>query len=201
MKKNAKEQKKEAILTSALDEFSKNGIDASRIEDIAKGANLGKGTFYLYFKSKDDLLNELIQTYAKNQLLHVKEIALNEPDCQKALYILVDEFISAAIEQKFLKMFLLLLSNAQRNPKSVDLYKENVIQIGLPLVVEILQNGVKSGVFKEHESEVYALLLFSPAIREILFFGLFEKNEELKKEHLKKVLYAQLDLILSKIRR
>lgn len=196
IKINKKEQKKELILSSALIEFSSKGIESSRIEDIAKRAGVGKGTLYLYFKGKEDLLNNLFQTYAKQQLLCIKQKVINEQNCKNALYIFIDEMAKAFAKEQLSKIFLLLITNAQRNPKSVYLYKENIIQIGLPLVEEILSKGVKEGIFKAHDYKMYARLLVSPAVMEILFHALFENSKELKEDKLSNALKCQLDMIL-----
>ena len=47
-----KRQKKEALLVSAFQLFTEKGIDNTSISEIAKNANMAKGTFYLYFKDK-----------------------------------------------------------------------------------------------------------------------------------------------------
>src|SRR5919112_6836079 len=46
---------KERIVESALFTFSKYGYDRTRMEDIAEGAKVSKGTLYLYFKNKEEL--------------------------------------------------------------------------------------------------------------------------------------------------
>lgn len=48
--------KKEQLVDTAIEFFSKNGIAETKIEDITNALGIGKGTFYLYFKSKKDLL-------------------------------------------------------------------------------------------------------------------------------------------------
>jgi AcrR family transcriptional regulator len=48
--------KREQIIDKAIEFFSKNGIAETKIEDITTALGIGKGTFYLYFKSKKDLL-------------------------------------------------------------------------------------------------------------------------------------------------
>jgi AcrR family transcriptional regulator len=47
------------ILEAALIVFSQKGYAAARMEDIAACAGITKGTIYLYFSSKDDLLKTL----------------------------------------------------------------------------------------------------------------------------------------------
>src|SRR5262249_4795928 len=54
--------KREAILAAALDEFSARGFAATRLDDIAKRADVAKGTIYLYFCDKESLFQELVRT-------------------------------------------------------------------------------------------------------------------------------------------
>ena len=49
---------RERIMQSAMENFSKKGFDRTRMEDIAAAAGLAKGTLYLYFKDKEDLLKK-----------------------------------------------------------------------------------------------------------------------------------------------
>ena len=55
-----KKQKQEALLMSAFELFTSKGINNTSISDIAKQAKMAKGTFYLYFKDKYDIQNQLI---------------------------------------------------------------------------------------------------------------------------------------------
>lgn len=53
-------QKKELIMSVALELFAEKGYHATSISQIAKKANISKGLTYNYFNSKTELLNELI---------------------------------------------------------------------------------------------------------------------------------------------
>ena len=50
-----REARRNRILDAAERVFFDNGFDAAKMEDVAEAAQLGKGTLYLYFKTKDDL--------------------------------------------------------------------------------------------------------------------------------------------------
>ena len=54
-------EKKSEIIDKAIEFFSKNSIANARIEDITKATGIGKGTLYLYFKDKRDLLFHCIE--------------------------------------------------------------------------------------------------------------------------------------------
>ncbi|MDK2899263.1 MAG: hypothetical protein PWQ10_450 [Patescibacteria group bacterium] len=54
--------KKNSILIAAINIFAKEGYDNASVDEITLKANAAKGTFYYYFKSKDDLFISLIST-------------------------------------------------------------------------------------------------------------------------------------------
>jgi AcrR family transcriptional regulator len=56
----SKESKKEHIIDKAIEFFSNNGFTGTRIDDITEALGIAKGTFYLYFKSKKELLIDCI---------------------------------------------------------------------------------------------------------------------------------------------
>src|SRR5437879_6353473 len=54
--------RREAILAAALGEFSSRGFAATRLDDVARRANVAKGTIYLYFRDKQSLFQELVRS-------------------------------------------------------------------------------------------------------------------------------------------
>jgi len=60
---------REKIIKAAIDAFSKYGFDRTRMDDVAKTADLSKGTIYLHFKSKEDLFYAI----CKNNLAEAKQ--------------------------------------------------------------------------------------------------------------------------------
>lgn len=55
-----KNLKRKKILSAAYELFSKKGINKTAIDEVVKRAEIAKGTFYLYFKNKYDLLDMVI---------------------------------------------------------------------------------------------------------------------------------------------
>ncbi len=54
-----KEQKKQGLLDAAYGLFLEKGMQKTSVDEIVKGANVAKGTFYLYFHDKEHLLHQL----------------------------------------------------------------------------------------------------------------------------------------------
>ena len=59
--KTKKENKKNRLLSTAFKLFTQKGIKDTSIQNIVDDANVAKGTFYIYFKNKEDIRNVLIQ--------------------------------------------------------------------------------------------------------------------------------------------
>ncbi|MGL4538430.1 MAG: TetR/AcrR family transcriptional regulator, partial [Cetobacterium sp.] len=68
-----KEGKKEQILEAGKDVLLKKGIFKTRVEDITNYLGIAKGSFYTYFKSKDQLLEEII-----DRVYEIRENELEE---------------------------------------------------------------------------------------------------------------------------
>lgn len=55
-----KQEKRQALLDAAYSLFLEQGIARVSISDITTRANVAKGTFYLYFKDKSEIINTLL---------------------------------------------------------------------------------------------------------------------------------------------
>jgi AcrR family transcriptional regulator len=57
-----RKQKKELIMETALELFAENGFHATSMSQIAKKAGISKGLAYNYFQSKNEILEEILET-------------------------------------------------------------------------------------------------------------------------------------------
>ena len=110
MDKKGKESK---LLSTALELFTKKGVNNTSIQDIADEAGVGKGTLYLYFKDKYDIrdkviancssklfsdaLSSLNKSYIQNfedQIIYVINYILDELNKNKILLKLISKNLS-----------------------------------------------------------------------------------------------------------
>jgi AcrR family transcriptional regulator len=59
-------EKKERIINSSIQLFSKKGYDATTVNEIAVASKVTKALIYYYFKSKEDILDYLVQSLLTN---------------------------------------------------------------------------------------------------------------------------------------
>jgi len=149
-------QRRAAILASARTAFVKHGLATTSMERIAKEAELAKGTLYLYFSSKDELIMGLIA--ADLEVLHerlhnVKSSSL--PADRKLLQAFL-EFHAFSRENQFFFQVMTQLNVAQivggeHSQETFDKFSQ-ANQTILDIVKHIVQEGVDTGVFQLHAS-------------------------------------------------
>ncbi len=101
--KNQKE-KEDKLLDSAYELFTKKGINDTSIKEIADSAGIGKGTFYLYFKNKYDLEEQLIARKS-NKLFNKALKELNKEEIKKfddQIIFIIDYVIEKLKKNKLL---------------------------------------------------------------------------------------------------
>ena len=99
--KNIKKQKKRKILEKAFELFRENGYMDTKVEDITKALGISKGSFYTYFKTKEELLCELLESMKNSEMERYSKVEIDE-NPRKTL----ENFI----KERF-KSFLELLNN------------------------------------------------------------------------------------------
>ena len=81
-------ERKIIIIEKAVDLFAVNGFSATSVQDITDACGISKGSFYLSFKSKDNLLLEIFQYFSNKLFKRMSEVnALKiEPEVRLELF-------------------------------------------------------------------------------------------------------------------
>lgn len=69
------EERKNEILDAADKLFTQKGFDGTSTNDILEAVGIARGTLYYHFKSKEDIMDSLIDRYSTGLLTRAKEIA------------------------------------------------------------------------------------------------------------------------------
>src|SRR5208283_2400290 len=73
------EERRDELMHAAQQLFLQQGVASTTIEQITSAADVAKGTFYLYFSSKDDVLGALGDRYGQERLAEVKVAVAQKP--------------------------------------------------------------------------------------------------------------------------
>lgn len=103
-----KKKKREALLNTAFELFTTQGIHKTTINNIVETAGVAKGTFYLYFKDKYDIRNKLI-AHKATLIFSAADEALAKTgltDLEDRIIFLVDHVLGQFNEDKSLLHFI-----------------------------------------------------------------------------------------------
>lgn len=92
-KKSKSDDKRKKILNASIAIFAREGFHSTTIDQIAEEADIGKGSVYRYFKSKDLILEELLETTFADIAARISSIYSKEMDILQ----LVEEMIKSWI--------------------------------------------------------------------------------------------------------
>ena len=100
--KKIKKDKKEILMNSATNLFKTKGIYSKTVSDIVKDAGIAKGTFYLYFSDKDEVVNAVIMKEANillNKAIEESKTLENAKLSEKIVFI-ADHVIDVFLKNK-----------------------------------------------------------------------------------------------------
>jgi len=153
-----REIRKLELIETALALFRENGCEQTSVSDIVKKVGVAQGTFYYYFKSKDDILSAVIDHYLREHLERMVRqlIADDTINASQKLQMVIDASLSLKQGERNFVEFLHTEENASFHQRFMD--KSNAIFI--PLITEIVKQGIKEGIFNcDHPLEVVELLM------------------------------------------
>jgi AcrR family transcriptional regulator len=150
------EERREELMNAAQRLFLKHGVGPTTIEQITSGAKVAKGTFYLYFSSKDEVLAALGDRFAEEHLAKIKA-ALDDiapSDWKGKLAAWAASGVTTYLESIQLHDILFFGSRPVTREGLVD----NIV---IDYLAELLQSGADAEEWSVDDSRFTAVFLFS----------------------------------------
>lgn len=175
--------RKQQIIDAATKSFSLFGYKATTMDQVAKIANVGKGTIYTFFKNKEELFDEII-----NSLIHEMKLAADEA---------IDSSLS--FHEKVHRGLYKILEFRLRHQLTIKLFQEDK-EMGTPAVTEVmtkLENAIilylkdkislaiEKGEIKPCDPEITAYIMLKLYIA--LIFDWEKRHKPLEKEEIAEI--------------
>ena len=156
---NVSYERKKQIIDAAEEVFTQKGFDQARMDDIAEETGLSKGTLYLYFKSKDDLITAILDRMFQYEFRQFEALKLAEISAVDAIWK-IKELLTKDILglQRLMPIIYQFLALAFRN-KHVQLALKKYINQYVDILVPILQRGIDSGEFRQVDARETAIAM------------------------------------------
>ena len=187
--------RREAILAAALEEFCARGFAAARLDDVAKRADVAKGTIYLHFRDKEALFQEIVGTMLVPMISALESPPPPDEPIRIVLERFADLFIREVYSTNRRDVLRLVMTEGPRFPQLAEFYYRNVVGRAVAAMRVLLQRAADHGEIVHPSLLGYPQLVVAPMIMAIVWSGLFERFEPLDVAALMR---AHLDILFGK---
>ncbi|TCZ75480.1 TetR/AcrR family transcriptional regulator [Paenibacillus albiflavus] len=138
------EERKNEILDAADELFGQKGFDGTSTNDILEKVGIARGTLYHHFKSKEDIMDALIDRYNDRLLSAAQEIALDKsiPVVERIIRVVMALNVSGGSSKEIMEHI--------HKPQNALMHQkiQKVIINGItPILAEIIREGIEQGLF------------------------------------------------------
>jgi AcrR family transcriptional regulator len=158
------------ILVAALAVFVERGFAAARLEEVAKRAGVSKGTLYLYFSSKEDLLKALVQSAIVPELENVEALVAGHGGTRRELLVLMVTAMWRGIVLSPLSGIpKLMMAEAGNFPDLARFFLEAVIQRHWSVLRQVMEEGMARGEFRPLPSDLAVRVFVAPMMMAVFW--------------------------------
>jgi AcrR family transcriptional regulator len=174
------EARPDEVLDAALDLFIEKGFTATRVEDIAKRAGLSKGAVYLYFPSKEKILEGLVRRaiipIAEHALGFVKDF---EGDPRIIITMVMKMLAVKLSDPRILAIPKVIFREIIGFPELAEMYRREVLDKVIPVMTDLIRKGIDQGYLRQVDPELTIRSIIGPVMMHLLMneiFGLRPKD-------------------------
>jgi len=155
-------QTRERIIKAAAKEFAEKGFYNTQISHIVESAGVARGTFYIYFKSKEEIFEEILKKVVEELRKRIKPVDISRDPVDQVKEN-IKGVIDYALENKELAKIILFRSCEPNYAKIIESFFEEVVN----LISSSLQKGINLGILKPHDTQVVARVILG-GVKEVI---------------------------------
>lgn len=164
------DERPQELLDAALAVFVERGFAAARLDEVARRAGVSKGTVYLYFSGKEDLLKALVESAIVPELENVEALARAHAGSSRELLIAMVGAMWRSIALSPLSGIpKLMLAEAGNFPELARYFLEAVIQRHWAALRRVLEEGMERGEFRRLPSDLAVRIFIAPMMMAVFW--------------------------------
>jgi len=142
------EVRRDELLDTALGLFLEHGYDRTSVEQITQAVGVAKGTFYHYFATKDELLEQLVDRFS-DRIFEQIQRALSETEggALDRFRVMMASSATAKVVRANETLLITESLYSENNREMLDRMREGWISRLHPIISDIVSQGCEEGVF------------------------------------------------------
>lgn len=190
-----KEARPAEIVEAALALFTERGFAATKLEDVASRAGIGKGTIYLYFATKEELFRAVVRQRLVPNLNAIEAMVAEHTGSSAELLRRIADRALQLIETDITAIPKLVLAESGNFPAIARLYAEEVARRGMALMEGIFRRGMERGEFRRLDPHSVLPLFSGPLLVMALWRHSLGQHTDIQFDP-RKVIETHLDVFL-----
>jgi AcrR family transcriptional regulator len=182
-KADVSQKRKTQILEAAMETFSKVGFHKARMSDIAEKSGLSKGSLYLYFESKNDLILHLLARVFEPEIKDLRSLLDVKKSVEERLLIYAERGAKDIIDMlKWMPLvydFIALAFRQNNIREAISLY----YQQNMAILETLIQQGIDSGEIRTSSARDAAIAIGS-ILEGTIVLWFYDPNEIEIRTHL-----------------
>lgn len=160
-----KADRPDEIVAAAFEVFAEKGFAAARLDDIAARAGVSKGAIYLYFATKEDIFQAVVEQGVAPNLHNLAALAAanpqNFPDLVRAFTQVMAQVASTTPLGGIIKM---VIGEARNFPELARVWHDQLIVPALGALSAAIAAAQARGEIRPGDPRHYAAGLISPLL-------------------------------------
>jgi AcrR family transcriptional regulator len=164
-------QRREQILAAAFEEFAVNGYAGACLDDVARRAQIAKGTIFLHFRSKRVLFRAVLRGFIRpvfsgfHGLLHefsgTSDVLLRD--------LLSRQYVDVVGNCKARALLRLVIAEGGKFPELAQTYYREIVAPGTSALGLVIDRGIASGEFQPGIIRNFPQILAAPVVLAIVW--------------------------------
>ena len=168
------EDRPDELLDAALALFVAKGYAHTSVAEIARAAGLSKGAVYLYFPSKQAILEGLVRravTPVATRALARADLA--QGDMRQVLSMVLHAIAEGLADPDTFAIPKIVIREAVVAPEIAEMYRRAVFDAVLPAAIGLIQAAIDSGQMRPVDPELTLRSVMGPVVLHILLSEVF----------------------------
>lgn len=169
------EHRPEELLDAALALFVEKGYAHTSVAEIARKAGVSKGAVYLYFPSKQAILESLVQRAVApiaKRALAAADLATG--DARKTLRAILTIVTTSLGDPKVFAVPRIVIREATVAPEIAEMYRRAVFDIIFPAAIQNIERAIANGQMRPVDPELTLRSLIGPILVHMLLAEIFD---------------------------
>ena len=137
-----RERRKQEVLQIAYRMFISRGYENTSVDEIIEEADIAKGTYYYYFETKEQMLEEVIGMMIDQEMEAAGRILQAEIPVPQKIIGMISSLRPTQEERP--------IEGALMQPENIVMHekiRKKIVEMAVPLLSKVVEEGIGQGIF------------------------------------------------------